>query len=68
TVLHAKIWLGQADPDALIAHVEHHRPDVLTLVEVTPEADASLRSRLSEQFPYAHVSAGPGGTGTGIYR
>ncbi|RZL80132.1 MAG: endonuclease/exonuclease/phosphatase family protein, partial [Rhodococcus sp. (in: high G+C Gram-positive bacteria)] len=67
TVLHANIWLGQADPDALIALVEHHRPDVLTLVELTPEADASLRPRLSELLPHAHVSAGPGGNGTGIY-
>ena len=67
TVLHANIWLGQADPDALIALIEHHRPDVLTLVELTPEADASLRPRLSELLPHAHVSAGPGGNGTGIY-
>ncbi|OZF31593.1 hypothetical protein CH296_15635 [Rhodococcus sp. 14-2496-1d] len=67
TVLHANIWLGQADPDALVALVERHRPDVLTLVELTPEADARLRPVLSGSLPYAHVSAAPGGEGTGIY-
>ncbi|MBY4129372.1 endonuclease/exonuclease/phosphatase family protein [Rhodococcus fascians] len=67
TVLHANIWLGQADQDALVALVEKHRPDVLTLIELTPAADASLRPRLSEWLPYAHVSAAAGGNGTGMY-
>ncbi|MCJ0979364.1 endonuclease/exonuclease/phosphatase family protein [Rhodococcus sp. ARC_M12] len=67
TVLHANIWLGQADLDALVALVEQHRPDVLTLVELTPEAEARLRPRLSESLPHAYVSAAPGGEGAGIY-
>ncbi|MDV8057694.1 MULTISPECIES: endonuclease/exonuclease/phosphatase family protein [unclassified Rhodococcus (in: high G+C Gram-positive bacteria)] len=67
TVLHANIWLGQADLDALVALVEQHRPDVLTLVELTPEAEARLRPRLSGSLPHAYVSAAPGGEGTGIY-
>ncbi|MGV8875470.1 MAG: endonuclease/exonuclease/phosphatase family protein [Rhodococcus sp. (in: high G+C Gram-positive bacteria)] len=67
TVLHANIWLGQADLDALVALVQTHRPDVLTLVELTPEADADLRPRLSELLPYAYVSAAAGGEGSGIY-
>ena len=67
TVLHANIWLGQADLDALVALVVTHRPDVLTLVELTPDADAQLRPRLSELLPYVHVSAAAGGEGTGIY-
>ncbi|CCQ15256.1 Hypothetical membrane protein [Rhodococcus sp. AW25M09] len=67
TVLHANIWLGQADLDALVALVLEHQPDVLTLVELTPEADAVLRHRLSGVFPHGHVSAVAGGEGTGIY-
>ncbi|OZC97526.1 hypothetical protein CH275_25755 [Rhodococcus sp. 06-235-1A] len=67
TVLHANIWLGQADLDGLVALVEQHRPDVLTLVELTPEADARLRPRLAGSLPHAYVSAAPGGNGTGIY-
>ncbi|MFI8566706.1 endonuclease/exonuclease/phosphatase family protein [Rhodococcus sp. NPDC078407] len=67
TVLHANIWLGLADQDAVIALVEKHRPDALTLVELTPEADAGLRPGLSELLPYAYVSAAAGGAGTGIY-
>lgn len=67
TVLHANIWLGQADLDALVALIEQHRPDVLTLVELTPEAEARLRPRLSESLPHAYVSAAPGGEGAGIY-
>ncbi|MEK8070323.1 endonuclease/exonuclease/phosphatase family protein [Rhodococcoides navarretei] len=67
TVLHANIWLGQADLDALVALIEQHRPDVLTLVELTPEADARLRPRLSDSLPHAYVSAAPGGEGAGIY-
>ncbi|KQU61223.1 hypothetical protein ASG84_01455 [Rhodococcus sp. Leaf278] len=67
TVLHANIWLGQADLDGLVALVEQHRPDVLTLVELTPEADARLRPRLSGSLPHAYVGAAPGGEGTGIY-
>ncbi|MDV8021890.1 endonuclease/exonuclease/phosphatase family protein [Rhodococcus sp. IEGM 1330] len=67
TVLHANIWLGQADLDAVVALVEQHRPDVLTLVELTPEADAGLRGRLAELLPHAYVSAAPGGDGSGIY-
>lgn len=67
TVLHANIWLGQADLDALVALIEQHRPDVLTLVELTPEAEARLRPRLSGSLPHAYVSAAPGGEGAGIY-
>jgi len=67
TVLHANIWLGQADLDALVALVDKHRPDVLTLVELTPEADAGLRGRLSELLPHVYVSAAAGGDGSGIY-
>ncbi|WP_415973345.1 endonuclease/exonuclease/phosphatase family protein [Rhodococcus sp. 077-4] len=67
TVLHTNIWLGQADLDALVALVEQHRPDVLTLVELTPQAEADLRGRLVELLPHAYVSAAPGGDGTGIY-
>lgn len=67
TVLHANIWLGQADLDAVVALVDEHCADVLTLVELTPQADAGLRRRLSERLPYAYVSAAAGGNGTGIY-
>ncbi|MDJ0392190.1 endonuclease/exonuclease/phosphatase family protein [Rhodococcus sp. G-MC3] len=68
TVLHANVLLGKADTDAIVALVDRHEPDVLTIVELTPHAhrgllDAGLRERL----PYSFVSTAAGGNGTGIY-
>ncbi len=68
TVLHANILLGQADTEAIIALLDKYEPDVLTVVELTPQAhqrllDAGLLDRLPESF----VSPAAGGDGTGIY-
>lgn len=68
TVLHANILLGRADPDALVALVAEHEPDVFTVVELTPQADARLRAAgLTEYLPHSYVSAASGGNGTGIF-
>nr|WP_296776939.1 hypothetical protein [Rhodococcus sp. (in: high G+C Gram-positive bacteria)] len=42
TVLHANILLGKADADAVVALVDRHEPDVLTVVELTPSAHRGL--------------------------
>ncbi|MFT7024375.1 MAG: endonuclease/exonuclease/phosphatase (EEP) superfamily protein YafD [Rhodococcus sp. (in: high G+C Gram-positive bacteria)] len=68
TVLHANILLGGADADAIVALLERHRPDVLTVVELTPSAhERLLAAGLAEHLPYSFVSPAGGGEGSGIY-
>ncbi|WP_072805631.1 endonuclease/exonuclease/phosphatase family protein [Rhodococcoides yunnanense] len=68
SVLHANILLGQADPDAIVALVDEHASDVLTVVELTPSAHERLvAAGLRRRLPYEYVSTAPGGNGTGIY-
>lgn len=67
-VLHANILLGKADTDAIVALVDEHEPDVLTVVELTPSAHERLvAAGLRTQLPYEFVSTASGGNGTGIY-
>ena len=68
TVLHANILLGGADADAIVALLERHRPDVLTVVELTPSAhERLLAAGLAEHLPHSFVSLAGGGEGSGIY-
>lgn len=68
TVLHANILLGKADADAVVALVDRHEPDILTVVELTPSAHRGLLAAgLGERLPHSFVSSAPGGDGTGIY-
>lgn len=68
TVLHANILLGKADSEAILALVDRHEPDVLTVVELTQDAhERLLGGGLSERLPHSFVSPASGGNGTGIY-
>lgn len=50
------LWLGRADPAAVVALAGEHDLDVLALQEVTPEAAAGLRTAGIERLlPHGHV-------------
>lgn len=67
-VVSANILLGKADEGAVVAAVDAHAPDVLTVVELTPSAHEGLvAAGILERLPYTFVSAASGGNGTGIY-
>ncbi|GAA5182138.1 endonuclease/exonuclease/phosphatase family protein [Rugosimonospora acidiphila] len=67
-VLTANVFLGEADPDALIALVEQYLPDVLTLQEYTPALARKLTAGgLDDLLPYRVVDAQPGGHGSALY-
>lgn len=68
TVLNANLLLGRADAEAVVALLERHRPDVLTVVELTPDAhDRLVAAGLGRYLPHSFVSAVDGGEGSGIY-
>jgi len=67
-VMQANIYLGQADTTALARLADDRDIDVLTVVELTPDAarrieTTSLRARL----PFAYLDPREGGSGSGIY-
>ncbi|GAA2070410.1 endonuclease/exonuclease/phosphatase family protein [Williamsia deligens] len=67
-VLQANLWLGRADPQAVVDAVLAHDVDLLCVQELTPECrDALTRAGLDEQLPYRHVAAAPEGAGTGLW-
>ncbi|MFB9802690.1 endonuclease/exonuclease/phosphatase family protein, partial [Streptomonospora salina] len=68
TVLSANVYFGLADPDALVRLVREHRVDVLSLQELTPQADDALtRSGLRALLPYDVTDAGTGPVGGAVY-
>ncbi|AZZ83968.1 endonuclease [Gordonia sp. CNJ-863] len=68
TVMQANIYLGQADPDALVSRVRDSGVDALTIVELTPEAVGALeRAGLRQALPFAFLRPRDGGGGAGIY-
>jgi endonuclease/exonuclease/phosphatase (EEP) superfamily protein YafD len=68
TVVELNMSHGQADPDAVLAAVRSDHADLLVLVEVTPEALATLRSRgLDEVLPHSAGRPGPGRTGLMVF-
>ena len=68
TVMQANIFLGQADPDALVSRVRDSGVDVMTVVELTTEAVRALeRSGLRRALPFAFLRPRDGGGGAGIY-
>lgn len=67
-IMQANIFLGGADPDALITQVRDHQVDVLTVVELTDAAVARLAAAgIAEALPYSFVRPRGGGGGIGIY-
>ncbi|MBT0565326.1 endonuclease/exonuclease/phosphatase family protein [Williamsia sp. CHRR-6] len=67
TVMQANLKLGLADVDALARRAIVRKVDILTLVELTPQAQQRLsRTALSTHLPYAYVMPGRGGVGSAI--
>ncbi|MGV9712558.1 endonuclease/exonuclease/phosphatase family protein [Gordonia sp. NPDC003424] len=68
TVMQANIYLGRADAAKLVDQVRSRNADILTVVELTPEAVGHLDAAgLRAVLPFGFESARSGGGGTGIY-
>jgi endonuclease/exonuclease/phosphatase family metal-dependent hydrolase len=68
TLMTANLMLGQADPERIVELVREHGVDVLSVQELTPEADAALRrAGLAQSLPEGELTPIPGSSGAGIY-
>jgi endonuclease/exonuclease/phosphatase (EEP) superfamily protein YafD/predicted RNA binding protein YcfA (HicA-like mRNA interferase family) len=68
TVLSANVYLGAADPAALIALIDRYRPDLLSIQELTPSfARALRRDDIDRRLPHSLVMTQPKGHGAGLY-
>jgi endonuclease/exonuclease/phosphatase (EEP) superfamily protein YafD len=68
TVLSANIYLGTADPAALVALVDRFHPDLLSVQELTPSFDRALRrDGIGRRLPHSFLMAQPKGHGAGLY-
>jgi len=68
TVLSANVYLGTADPNALVELVDRYDPDLLSVQELTPSFVRRLeRAGLGERLPHSVLMAQPGGRGGGLY-
>jgi endonuclease/exonuclease/phosphatase family metal-dependent hydrolase len=64
----ANLFLGQADPAALVAAVTELRVDLLAVQELTPELAAALDDAgLRRRLPYGAVYPAPGAAGSAVY-
>jgi endonuclease/exonuclease/phosphatase (EEP) superfamily protein YafD len=67
-VMQANIFLGQADTEALVRAVRDEDIDLLTVAELTGEAQHALAAAgLEEVLPHSFSRTRAGGGGTGIY-
>jgi endonuclease/exonuclease/phosphatase (EEP) superfamily protein YafD len=68
TVLSANVYLGTADPAALVALVDRYRPDLLSVQELTPSFVRGLRrAGIAHRLPQSVLLAQPNGRGGGLY-
>lgn len=68
TVASVNMKFGEADAVAIVSLVEQQGVDILSVSEITPEAQAALAAAgLEELMPYSEVAAEPGITGTGLW-
>jgi endonuclease/exonuclease/phosphatase family metal-dependent hydrolase len=68
TVLSANVYLGAADPAALVALVDRYHPDVLSVQELTPSFARGLRrAGIGHRLPHSVLMAQPKGHGAGLY-
>ena len=64
----ANLYVGSADLDELREQVVAGEVDVLSIVELTPEADAEvMRSEIGELLPHRLADPQPDASGTGLY-
>jgi endonuclease/exonuclease/phosphatase (EEP) superfamily protein YafD len=67
-VMSANLRLGGADPASVVELVRDAGVDVLTLQELTEEAEQSLWAEgLAEMLPYRESHPGPGASGSAVY-
>jgi endonuclease/exonuclease/phosphatase (EEP) superfamily protein YafD len=68
TVLSANVYLGSADPSALVALVDRYHPDLLSVQELTPSFARRLRrAGIARRLPHSVLMAQPRGRGGGLY-
>jgi endonuclease/exonuclease/phosphatase (EEP) superfamily protein YafD len=68
TVLSANVFLGDADPAALVALVDRYHPDLLSVQEETPSFASGLRrAGIDQRLPQSFLMAQPRGHGAGLY-
>lgn len=68
TVLSANVFLGTADPAALVALVDRLRPDLLSVQELTPSFARRLRQDgIDRRLRHSVLMAQPKGRGAGLY-
>lgn len=68
TVMSANLLVGDADLQALADQVVEGDVDVLSLAELTPSAEATIReSAIGDQLPYGVTDSKPGSAGTGLF-
>jgi len=68
TVLSANVYLGSADPGALVALVDRVHPDVLGVQELTPSFARRLRDAgIDDRLPHSMLMAQPQARGAGLY-
>src|SRR5690606_27661467 len=67
-ILSANIERGSADPTALVELVDRHRPDLLSVQELTPSFVRKLRrAGIDHRLPHSVLMARPRGRGGGLY-
>ena len=67
-ILTANLMLGEADVGAIEEQVRDGAVDVLSIAELTPDADAAITdSEIAELLPYRVAEPQRGSAGTGIY-
>lgn len=68
SVLSANVYLGAADPAALVALVDRFHPDLLSVQELTPSFARRLRQAgIGQRLPNSVLMAQPKGHGGGLY-
>jgi endonuclease/exonuclease/phosphatase (EEP) superfamily protein YafD len=68
TVLSTNVYLGDADPAAVLALVDRYDADVLSVQELTPSFAAKLRGEgIATRLPHSVLMASARGSGGGLY-
>ncbi|MDA1362641.1 endonuclease/exonuclease/phosphatase family protein [Glycomyces luteolus] len=68
TVMSVNLYVGNVDFDAVMALIEEHQPDLLSVQELTPGSpDAFTERGLDELMPYSILEPEDLAVGTGLY-
>jgi endonuclease/exonuclease/phosphatase family metal-dependent hydrolase len=67
-VLTVNVQRGQGDPDAIVAAVARHEPDVLAIEELTEDLAGRLKEAgITALLPYDHTEPRPRSAGAGLW-